>query len=137
MDNEAKDTFTVVSNDVEDLGAEFPWIDQLIETLVESGALTVRPLSEPVILKPLLEASELRLLSTQKSGLERGILYYLLSIEKILGVEEEDSLITGEESRKIAEVRSRGLARACGRLWGSSSRVHLAGGYRFQLIRYL
>jgi hypothetical protein len=106
----------VTPADMEAWSAEFSWIDQLIETLVNSGALTVRQIYDYLTLKPLLEASELRLLAPDTCRLQRSIFYYLLCLDRVLG-EEEERVITDEERRGIAYVRSRALAAACQRLW--------------------
>jgi hypothetical protein len=96
--------------------AEFPWIDQLIENLVQSGGITVRHYEDYHTLKPFFEASELRLLAQDTGSLQRSIFYFLLCIDRVLG-EEEEKVITEEERRKIAYVRSRDLAAACQRHW--------------------
>jgi hypothetical protein len=106
----------VTPADLEAWSIEFPWIDQLIETLVDSGALTVRQAEDYLTLKPLFEASELRLLASDTCRLQRSIFYYLLCLDRVLG-EEEERVITDEERRGIAYVRSRALAAACRRLW--------------------
>ncbi len=118
--NEIESEITIGSRvtpaDLEAWSTEFPWIDQLIETLVNNGALTVRQIYDYLTLKPLFEASELRLLAPDTCRLQRSIFYYLLCLDRVLG-EEEERVITDEERRGIAYVRSRALAAACQRLW--------------------
>jgi len=116
IESEIKIGSRVTPADLEAWSIEFPWIDQLIETVVASGALTVRQAEDYLTLKPLFEASELRLLAPDTCRLQQSIFYYLLCLDRVLG-EEEERVITDEERRGIAYVRSRGLAAACRRLW--------------------
>ena len=117
-----KSGLMTVASYIETAGLEFPWIDHLIENLIERSGIHAHPSKageDVAILQPLLVAPELRHQESQKNNLEQCFLYYLLSIEQILAGNsgEADSIVTEQERIEIACMRSKDFAVACRRLW--------------------
>jgi hypothetical protein len=110
-----------IGGHLEEAGQQFPWISQLIETLIENSGILAHSIEDDVsVLQPLMKAYQLQqLLDTENESLEKCILYYLLSVDQILAGKNnaaEESMTTEEERMRIAGIRSKDLAAACRRL---------------------
>jgi hypothetical protein len=111
-----------IGSHLEEAGQQFPWISQLIETLIVHSGILAHSIEDDVsVLQPLLKANELQqLLYTEDDCLEKCILYYLLSVDQILAGKNnaaEESMTTEQERMRIAGMRSKDIAAACRRLW--------------------